>query len=646
MKSIPFVQPEYRLIEDTKQNLLFILLFNKDRVFLDFAYTNLKNKDLIMPHMPFHLADNHGKSYCISSVSYLSMHEIVFGRKAPKGYKIDHDNSNGLDNRIENLRLNTDGGNSHNRIKKEGTTSKYYGVCLTSYGKWRSSIVFKGETYHLGEYDDEEEAVKIHDIYAVYFYRDFARINNKNGIYFITKEEVEDIYKNGIPEKYKRIKRGEDRDLPQCIYNKGENWFYVKKYDHVKYRKSFRTREEAEQGLADLIAEMDEKERKRKEEIENNIIRNNEGVAILYTRDNVGNINGEWPVEDFVWRKFIHYNWSLHGEYAHSYVDGVVADLHIHTYTHFVGPIPDGMSVDHVNSKDKKDTRLANLRLANRSLQTHNTIREKKSCSRYKGISIVEGKFSLKFCAKYIGSYYYEEDAVLEYNRLSKEKYGENATLIEIPEIKTETTVADYFSDLSIEFLESLDTVGEIRQVFITKSYWGEKYSIINKETINSDNYKEYRALAIKLRTEEIETGYQEEKILLKEISLEYIQSIKTVKALRNVFRDREEWRKAYDVYYHHITSESFEKFKNLAIKLKIKETTNILKPNINFKTIVCRIGEGEEEKVKIATAEDIKNIPLPKIENLPITPMKALSQIKLETNTSKPRLVLKIVSN
>ncbi len=643
---IPFLEVKDRLFEDKEQNLLFIAMFDSDKQFTDFAYTELNSKELIIPHMPFYMAiqksNRLDKKYAKSSVSGMGMHDVIIGEKPPPGYKTDHGNSNGLDNRRENLMLVTDGGNSHNRVKIDNTSCKYYGVSLTTYKKWCSAIVFQGIRYHLGEYDDIEEAVKIHDIYAVHFYKDGARLNTKDGEYFVNKEEVDDIYKNGIPEKYKRVKRGENRTLPQCIYNKGDRWWYDKTYNYKTYTKSYKSQEEAEEGLRELIAQKDEEERQRKIQIENNIVRNEEGIAILHSHNNEGEVNLELRVDDHVWRRFIHNNWSRsRGEdtYVHGYVDNVVADLHTHIWRTFKGPIPEGMSVDHINSYDPTDNRLSNLRLGNRSLQAHNTIREKKSCIRFKRISIAGGKFSLKYKNKYVSSYYYEEDAIREYNRLAKEEYGDDAALIEVGD--TKTTIDDYFSDLSLEFLESLNTVQELRQVFIMKPKWKK-----NSSELNMENFKEYKSLAMKLREEELENDTDEEENRLKnqpdKYSVEFIKLIKTVKVIKQVFRDNEIWRKKYNVCYKHITGLTLEKYKSIAIEAKEDSKTEI-KVNGGFKPVVLRVQR--PDILKLESQEQLASIELPKIDPLKITPMKALSLSKLE-EVSNPGILKPEVSN
>ena len=219
MKYPPFLEVKDRLFEDKDKNLLYIAMFNRKRQFTAYAVTDLHNKALVEESMPFHMVvkrRNSGDTKYAQSVNGISLHEIIFGEKAPPGYQIDHENWDGLDNRRANLRLVTCGENSHNQRKREGTTSEYFGVCLWE-GKWIAKIRHDGESYNLGKYDDEEEAAKVHDVYAVHFYKDKARINIKDGEYFLSTEEIEDIYKNGIPAQYKLKKRGEGRELPECI---------------------------------------------------------------------------------------------------------------------------------------------------------------------------------------------------------------------------------------------------------------------------------------------------------------------------------------------------------------------------------------------------------------------------------------------
>lgn len=635
--NIPYyLEVKDRLFEDKAKNLLYVAMFDTEKRFTAFAYTNLDNKEIILEHMPFYMvtqtSETKVKRYAKSSTSDMSMHDIIFGEKAPKGYVIDHDNSDGLDNRRENLRLATFSENSHNRVKPEGCSSIYSGVSLVK-GKWRAAIAFKGETYNLGKYDNEEDAAKIRDVYAVHFYKDIAHLNTKDGKYFLTQEEVADIYENGIPKKYKIKKKGEGRDLPKNITKRYNKWRYKISIRGIMYIQSYDSLEEAVEGLRELIEQKDEEEKQRKREIENNIVRNDKGVAILYTHDKDGNTTGEWRVNDNVWQIFIHdcwYQYTSNGAtYAYSRRNGVLASLHVHTWITFKGPVPEGMTVDHINSKEKDDCTFENLRLANKSLQSHNQISEKTTIARFKGISIYRGNFVVTFRNKQYGTYYYEEDAVREYNKRAIEYYKENANLIPEPR-KTRTTVADYYSNLSIEFISSLGTAGEIAELFYLNPNWGVKYN-----DVTAKNFKNFRDIAIKIISEQSVKGIVEEPVTFPKFTSEYIRSIKTVTAITKVFRDRPDWKQRHRISFSYIYVSNLEEYKDLALQ-SIHEEFENFPANNDFKPIVSKIVKDEEKFIKVGTEEDISNIKLPAVADIKITPMKAL---KLAISQAAPQI-------
>lgn len=71
----------------------------------------------------------------------------------------DHRNGNGLDNRICNLRPATQQENCCNQGIQKNNTSGIKGVSWQkSHNKWSVKIKFNGITYHLGYFDDIQEA--------------------------------------------------------------------------------------------------------------------------------------------------------------------------------------------------------------------------------------------------------------------------------------------------------------------------------------------------------------------------------------------------------------------------------------------------------------------------------------------------------
>ena len=86
--------------------------------------------------------------------------ELTFG-KIPEGMQIDHINGNRSDNRITNLRLVTQIGNSRNMKMLSTNTSGVTGVTLgKKMKKWRARISgSNGQRIHLGYFHTKEEAL-------------------------------------------------------------------------------------------------------------------------------------------------------------------------------------------------------------------------------------------------------------------------------------------------------------------------------------------------------------------------------------------------------------------------------------------------------------------------------------------------------
>ncbi|SRR6266566_1065670 len=86
--------------------------------------------------------------------------EYVVGN-IPKGMEIDHINGNGLDNRIENLRVVTRRQNTqNNRARREYKTSSIFpGVYWhNKSGRWIPAIFVGNKNYYLGSFESEWEA--------------------------------------------------------------------------------------------------------------------------------------------------------------------------------------------------------------------------------------------------------------------------------------------------------------------------------------------------------------------------------------------------------------------------------------------------------------------------------------------------------
>lgn len=81
---------------------------------------------------------------------------------------VDHIDSNKLNNCRSNLRMLHQKGNSQNKSKMNGTTSKYIGVNWDkAREKWACYIKHNENRKHLGRYTDEEYASRRRDLYIL-----------------------------------------------------------------------------------------------------------------------------------------------------------------------------------------------------------------------------------------------------------------------------------------------------------------------------------------------------------------------------------------------------------------------------------------------------------------------------------------------
>lgn len=77
----------------------------------------------------------------------------------PEDTLIDHIDSCGLNNRLDNLRLATAQENCRNVRKRANTTSRFKGVSKASRGdKWVAQIQIDGKNHWLGTYNTEQDA--------------------------------------------------------------------------------------------------------------------------------------------------------------------------------------------------------------------------------------------------------------------------------------------------------------------------------------------------------------------------------------------------------------------------------------------------------------------------------------------------------
>lgn len=97
---------------------------------------------------------------------------------APADWRVDHINSDKLDNRRANLRLVSSRQNQQNRQVAAHSTSGYKGVCWHKrFAKWHVRITVNGHRLHLGYHADLETAARLYDAAARHFFGEYARLS-------------------------------------------------------------------------------------------------------------------------------------------------------------------------------------------------------------------------------------------------------------------------------------------------------------------------------------------------------------------------------------------------------------------------------------------------------------------------------------
>lgn len=116
--------------------------------------------------------------YPDGSSKIFKMHRIIMN--APPGKNVDHINGNPLDNRKCNLRLCSQSQNNMNSKLQKNSTTGYRGVSWhKKAGKWRAYINVNRKQYHLGLYDDINDAIDAYNKASIEKHGEYANKNKK-----------------------------------------------------------------------------------------------------------------------------------------------------------------------------------------------------------------------------------------------------------------------------------------------------------------------------------------------------------------------------------------------------------------------------------------------------------------------------------
>ncbi len=474
----------YYLILYPKQGIVKYPLVNFNKEICNWATISLIDLPKIVNYTFHEYKRRTFGSYAVATTNgkNITMHELIMGER-PEGKIIDHINSDGLDNRRENLRFATLSQNGQNKIKQKGKyQSDYTGVSNTENGKYRATIS-NGSYIHIGRFNTEEEAAKAYDVYAVHYYGIDGKTNG-----LLTEDEMQDILKNGIPKEYQRKA---ERELPKCILRKNSGYCYQVGRNGVRYYKKYDTLEEAIIGRDELIEKLDNE---ILNDVPTEITRNKNGIAVIYLKDRKGNIKGESLVDDHTWYDLVKYKWYLRDDgYASGKVDKVQMMMHIYIYKKYKGDIPEGHTIDHIECS-LLDNRLDKLRTATNSLQSHNRPNSKNSICKYKGVTINGNKFVVNSHGKRY-SFDYMEDAARKYNEIVKEVYGDDARLNVIDDQKT--SIHDLLpTEITVDYIKSIKYV-ELFNLVVQRMKWGGRNGYFSVKKTRIYNLEHFKARAI-----------------------------------------------------------------------------------------------------------------------------------------------------
>ena len=127
-----------------------------------------------------HRSAQSGVYFCASITAIsnkpVSLHRFIM-KLSPKDNKVvDHINGDTLDNRKENLRICTTKGNNRNSSTPRNNTSGYKGV--TKRGKlYMAYIKVNYKQIRLNSWSTIEDAARMYDIAALYYFGEFAKTN-------------------------------------------------------------------------------------------------------------------------------------------------------------------------------------------------------------------------------------------------------------------------------------------------------------------------------------------------------------------------------------------------------------------------------------------------------------------------------------
>lgn len=327
-------------------------------------------------------------------------------------------------------------------------------------GRWRSGISFKGKSYNLGSYEDPLEAAQVYDAWAIHFHGTGARTNR-----LLSEEEKENIVKNGVPDKYVKTNRIVENPYPEGISITRFGTFRFRRLrDGKEISKTVKTLEEAIKIKIEWEAKWKEEDEEKERQRRQNITRNAQGIAVVMVKN-----KEEWIeclVDDIYWGELTQYSWACdQGKYVTARLPWTnQTRMHRIIYLGAAGEIPKDMTIDHING-NRFDNRLCNLRLADKSLQSHNRAKYTNNLTRFNGVHFTGFRYATVIGYRRVAHYDSEEEAALRANEEFIKIYGVNARLNVVPNTRTTKENRLPLSMITREYIESITSIIEMKHL-------------------------------------------------------------------------------------------------------------------------------------------------------------------------------------
>jgi len=203
----------------------------------------------------------YSQGYACNSKTNILLHRFIWQLKVgeiPKGMKIDHQDRNGLNNCIDNLRLATAKDNAHNRSKNKNSSSNIVGVTHDKsggYEYWAASIKDGPNTY-TKNFPFSDLGYKLACEWRINkemeLYKDFSAQKDviKDYEQHLTEEQKFDLWL--ISNSHKKNKKNKTGyvGITEEICGNNKKWHAQIKHKGKYYKKRFPY---TEQGLQDAI---------------------------------------------------------------------------------------------------------------------------------------------------------------------------------------------------------------------------------------------------------------------------------------------------------------------------------------------------------------------------------------------------------